>query len=166
MNDIEKLIQDIKRFGIEFDHHESDLYIFASTDNINKLQLDFTKYGVFTDQISNAPMYDIPFAYDDSMKKNALEIQRKKDGSISYAHYSPDMIIEHYSGIYEITGTDNDGHTISVRNTPNVMEVNIDGHQTDIPNNNIPRNKNRSVELGQIIEGVKQTLENTSSIKM
>jgi len=60
------IYEEVKRRHIEFDHHESDLYIpvNSATKELIKKYKFAGNVTRFTSAIDGKPWYDIPFAYD------------------------------------------------------------------------------------------------------
>jgi hypothetical protein len=64
--DGKQLFEQVKSAGIEYDHHESDLYIPVTQRTLAMLEQYEFKSGVtaFTSQIDGKVWYDVPFAYE------------------------------------------------------------------------------------------------------
>lgn len=140
----------IKDNGIEFDNHESDLYVFSTPQTIELFGLD--TYKTFIDEISGRPMFDIPFGFSRDMREGALKITRESiNGRNTYIHYSPKALLEDYNGVQKIEGI-LDGEKLFITKTQDNMIIEYAGQETKIPSDKILRNTEKRVQLGKILE--------------
>jgi hypothetical protein len=60
MNDLFAAVQAL---GIEYDHHESDLYVPATLTSKAVIEAHGLSYSTFRSNIDGGLWYDVPFAY-------------------------------------------------------------------------------------------------------
>lgn len=69
MKHYKSLYQHIKQSRQEYDHHQSDLYIKATHENILLCKKLGASFEYFTSEIDRERWLDIPFAYDPFWEK-------------------------------------------------------------------------------------------------
>ena len=69
---INSFYKEVKKRGIYFDNHFSDLYVYVTSETKEMVKDYEYECNVteFRDQISGKMMYEIPFAYTDYYKRH------------------------------------------------------------------------------------------------
>jgi hypothetical protein len=82
---IENIYEEMKRLGVEIDHHESDLYVPVTPETTALVKQYKFRENVkcFRSCIEpRVPWYDIPFAYQPFWDKIEQESKRRKENFI------------------------------------------------------------------------------------